>query len=250
MNTPTCQSVRFPRGRRAFTLTELLTVIAIIGVLAAILIPVVGKVRQTSRQSGCASNLRQIGVAILAYTAEHKNWLPGGYEKTGVWNLYGLQRASGPRGWIEGGKPTQDLAAQLYPYLQRSLPSTGNELPRNPTLVCPGNSAAVESYNDTSPVASYYNGTGVKLNNGTLARPFGKAQGTRSPNMLEIANPAESVALFDLDVRILTDIGEATTNLGAIPADPSAVHGATRNFLYLDGHVKAQPVDYFPPRAP
>lgn len=237
-------------SKRAFTLTELLTVIAIVGVLAAILIPTVAKIRQTSRQSACASNLRQVGTAILAYTSDHKNWLPGGYEKTGYWNLYGLQRTAGPRGWIENGKPTQDLAAQLYPYLQRSLPATGNELPRNPLLVCPGNAPAVASYAGSEPVASYYNGTGVKLNNGTLARPFGKSQGTRAPNLLDIANPAESVALFDLDIRILADIGESTSNVGAIPADPSEVHGSTRNFLYLDGHVKAQPADFRPPRAP
>ncbi len=246
MKTPS-KFVRASR-RSAFTLTELLTVIAIIGVLAAILIPVVGKVRQTSRKSVCASNLRQIGTAILAFTGEHKNWLPGGYEKMGTWNLFGLQRTAGPRGWIEGGRPTQDLAAQLYPYLQRSLPTTGNELPRNRLFLCPGNSAAGESFDGTS-IASYYAGTGVKLNNGTLVRPFGKAgNGTRAPNLLDIANPAESVALFDLDAAILADLTEG--GVAGVPASPSDVHGATRNFLYLDGHVKAMPDDYLPPRVP
>jgi prepilin-type N-terminal cleavage/methylation domain-containing protein/prepilin-type processing-associated H-X9-DG protein len=248
MNTPSCQSARFPLGRRAFTLTELLTVIAIIGVLAAILIPVVGKVRQTSRQSACASNLRQIGVAILAYTSEHRNWLPGGYEKTGYWNLYGLQRAVSPRGYIEQGKATQDLSAQLYPYLQRSLPGTGNELPRSTIFVCPGNAPAIETFSDPTPVGSYYSGTGVKLNNGTLARVFGKPQGTRAPNLLDVASPAEAIALFDLDAKILSDLGEGAVT-GA-PASADEVHGSTRNYLYLDGHVKAQPVDFVPPRAP
>lgn len=240
-------SVRAVR-RAAFTLTELLTVIAIIGVLAAILIPVIGKVRQSARQSSCASNLRQIGTAILAFTGEHKNWLPGGYEKVGTWNLFGLQRTAGPRGWIEGGRPTQDLAAQLYPYLQRSLPTTGNELPRNRLFLCPGNSLAVESF-DGTPIASYYSGTGVKLANGTLARPFGKASGgTRAPNLLDVANPAEAVALFDFDTEILSLLGEGAVS--GIPAKTDDVHGSTRNFLYLDGHVKAMPSDYLPPRAP
>jgi prepilin-type N-terminal cleavage/methylation domain-containing protein/prepilin-type processing-associated H-X9-DG protein len=232
----------------AFTLTELLTVIAIIGVLAAILIPVLGKVRQTSRQSVCASNLRQIGTALLAYTGEHKNWLPGGYEKVGTWNLFGLQRTAGPRGWIEGGRPTQDLAAQLYPYLQRSLPATGNELPRNRVFLCPGNSAAVDSFDGTS-VASYYAGTGVKLNNGSLVRPFGKASsGTRAPNLLDVANPGEAVALFDFDAAMLNALGEGAVT--GVPASSANVHGSTRNFLYLDGHVKAMPGDYLPPRVP
>lgn len=235
-------------GKAAFTLTELLTVIAIIGVLAAILIPVAGKVRQTGRQSTCASNLRQIGTAVLAFAGEHKNWLPGGYEKVGTWNLFGLQRTAGPRGWIEGGRPTQDLAAQLYPYLQRSLPATGNELPRNRLFLCPANNEAVESFDGTS-VASYYAGTGVKLSNGTLVRPFGKANnGTRAPNLLDVANPGDAVALFDLDAAILNDLGEGPVT--GVPASPDEIHGATRNFLYLDGHVKAMPADSLPPRAP
>lgn len=62
-----------PRPRRAgFTLIELLTVIAIVGVLAAILIPVVGKVRSTARRTQGLSNLRQIMVASLAYAQENR----------------------------------------------------------------------------------------------------------------------------------------------------------------------------------
>lgn len=54
------------RKNSAFTLIELLTVIAIIGILAAILIPVVGQVRESARNSQCISNLRQIGIGMVA----------------------------------------------------------------------------------------------------------------------------------------------------------------------------------------
>ena len=48
---------------RAFTLVELLTVIAIIGVLALIVFPIIGKIRENANTTKCMSNLRQIGMA-------------------------------------------------------------------------------------------------------------------------------------------------------------------------------------------
>lgn len=67
-----------PAGRAssAFTLIELLTVIAIIGILAAILIPVVAQVRDQARASACISNLREIGTAAHMYAAEHDDDIP------------------------------------------------------------------------------------------------------------------------------------------------------------------------------
>ncbi len=59
------------KRRNAFTLIELLTVIAIIGILAAILIPVVSAVRESARSSVCQSNLRQWHTAMLLYAADN-----------------------------------------------------------------------------------------------------------------------------------------------------------------------------------
>ena len=60
----------FPPARRAFTLIELLTVIAIIAILAAILIPVVGNVRRSAQNTTCLNNLRVLYQGIAIFTAD------------------------------------------------------------------------------------------------------------------------------------------------------------------------------------
>ncbi|HLJ55963.1 MAG TPA: prepilin-type N-terminal cleavage/methylation domain-containing protein [Chthonomonadaceae bacterium] len=63
--------------RRAFTLIELLVVIAIIAILAAILFPVFAQARESARQITCASNMRQLGIAIRMYASDYDDmWVP------------------------------------------------------------------------------------------------------------------------------------------------------------------------------
>ncbi|HEY3333207.1 MAG TPA: DUF1559 domain-containing protein [Capsulimonadaceae bacterium] len=63
---------------RGFTLIELLVVIAIIAILAAILFPVFAKAREKARQTSCAANLKQIGLAMVQYTTDYDEMTPLG----------------------------------------------------------------------------------------------------------------------------------------------------------------------------
>ncbi len=61
---------------RAFTLVELLVVIAIIALLIGIVLPTLGSARESARVSACASNERQIGLAMYGYATDHRDQLP------------------------------------------------------------------------------------------------------------------------------------------------------------------------------
>ena len=62
--------------RRAFTLVELLAVIAIIGILVAILLPAVQAAREAARRAQCTSQLKQMGLAVLNYEGAKKQLPP------------------------------------------------------------------------------------------------------------------------------------------------------------------------------
>jgi prepilin-type N-terminal cleavage/methylation domain-containing protein/prepilin-type processing-associated H-X9-DG protein len=78
-----------PHRRPAFTLVELLVVIAIIGLLAALLVPALSSSKVKARQTGCLSNMRQLGLGMLMYADDYQGLLPltthGSNDATDSW---------------------------------------------------------------------------------------------------------------------------------------------------------------------
>jgi prepilin-type N-terminal cleavage/methylation domain-containing protein/prepilin-type processing-associated H-X9-DG protein len=66
--------------RRGFTLIELLVVIAIIAILAAMLLPALGRAKDSGKKANCLSNLRQIGLGMVLYAEDNRGLVPRGNE--------------------------------------------------------------------------------------------------------------------------------------------------------------------------
>ncbi len=67
---------RVAKFRSSFTLTELLVVVTIIAILISLLMPALKRARETANSAVCASNLRQIGIALFAYARDNNGRLP------------------------------------------------------------------------------------------------------------------------------------------------------------------------------
>jgi prepilin-type N-terminal cleavage/methylation domain-containing protein len=73
--TPDGMTTMKRRGRRGLTLVEMLVVIAIIGVLVAMLLPAVQSARESARRTSCANNLRQFAIGTIAFESQN-GWYP------------------------------------------------------------------------------------------------------------------------------------------------------------------------------
>jgi prepilin-type N-terminal cleavage/methylation domain-containing protein/prepilin-type processing-associated H-X9-DG protein len=229
--TPLSGACRTRRVRpAAFTLIELLTVIAIIGILAAILLPVVGKVRRTASSAQCASHMRQVGLAVQLYAEDNRGHLP----------------TPGP-----GGSNIDDFHSGQGPWFNREQQRLQNHIGRylgSPTATTWSTSQMDYDANfawSAFTSLSQPGGASIVLNRKVRVRG---SDTEISPWKRIAPSTYRGRKLDDIEERsrqvVFTEVDQRNTNAGwknLCPPEP--VHGAYRNSLYFDWHVAKVPLN-------
>lgn len=194
------------RSVAGFTLVELLTVIAILGVLVAIVVPVVGKVRENGRQAVCVSNLRQIMGATLLYSQDNNGAMP---------LVVGPASLGESRRW----------ATQIQPYLNPM--AEARSIDPMSVFRCPG-----DEVERTSAAAADSTWCSYGLN--IRVHVAGNVNNTAQKRFAAIVNPGRTILYGDVWYQANT-VFQSHSLLQFI----GDYHGGGRgsNYVFADGHV-------------
>jgi len=200
--------------RHGFTLIELLVVIAIIAILAAILFPVFAKVREKARQTTCASNLKQIGLASIQYTQDYdENWVPFS---------------------VQVGASYVPFYKNLDPYIKLPVNTS-----RGGVWNCPSNFASADFTNASAPQHTYVASTIRNIGAGCEDTPISNPGCTTDA---KIASPSSTISIVESGTDWdAWDFQVASQGLWSGGPTPwmFAGHAGNSNYLFADGHVKA-----------
>ena len=210
--------IRVGRRASAFTLIELLTVIAIIGILAAILIPTIGSVRESARNATCKTRIRQWSTAFMLYANENR----GAYLVS-----------EGGRVWCQVGSGS---VYSRYMNVNPAGTTFGDKIPYCPSF----DETAVKGLH--TPASTCYVAIVPHLNGATVNA--GKIPLNRA------TTPAKTMMLIErqhvTSTGLLADLGGGAADLSLRLENASVVrgqypsfarHGRKANVVFMDGHV-------------
>ena len=208
--------------RRAFTLMELLVVVVIIGLLAALLFPVFAKAKQAAQKATCISNSRELALASLMYMQDHDDHLfPYGYWEGSTYRTWW--------GDLMTGKPDSGL---IFPYTKSGQ-----------IRACPGAIGL-----DTGASYRYIMGYGMNFRIFYAYPPEYDTAEFRVASGQEAERPAET--LFFADTAFWNSAANSCQGSHWLFGDSNTYHmqarhtGDVANVTWLDGHVSTAHLTY------
>ncbi len=191
--------------REAFTLLELLVVLAIISILVAVIIPSLSKARENARRSICLSNLKQIGASATMYSDDHSGAFPNAFDGTSDGNS-NIETGDQPDKW-----------GRLYPRYINDVK----------VFFCPSRVPG-SKYSMVEPVEGSDNfGTAT---GGAVCVSSYAQRGGLDPNPLKIRD-VDRPDNFAYGMDVFNAIG------GTVYGAPACHRGSYYNVLYISGRV-------------
>lgn len=215
------------RGRKAFTLLELLACIGILLVLAALLFPLTKKIQETGKRGACISNLRAIGSAQVQYSAENNGAITPNRSNEGAIAVF----------W------NQELAAYITGSERRGA-GQGNPPAKCKTFHCPGarnpSPPDVLGYSSVYVEKSSY-GQNLLLGGGNESAVTANGY-PRNQRRQMVEKPSKMILVAETPAVNIASYSYEGPSAGLTR------HNGVSNFLFVDGHVETAAYPVTPER--